>query len=175
LFVEKFYPLDDNHKNDRLNIIRTKELSLWGKHYNSDVIPPYYAWLSTIKTKKNIPITKQNNKLWTTSKDILPSQTIHFSQIKSITKTQSEVFDISVPEEHSFIANGIISHNTTNLPADASVQDILDTYMKAWKLGLKSITVYRDGSKMSQPLNVMIEETEENVEEAIRSLTRALS
>jgi len=49
--------------------------------------------------------------------------------------------------------SGAIS-KTVNLPASASVADIEDAYMQAWKLGLKAVAIYRDGCKGSQPLNV---------------------
>jgi ribonucleoside-diphosphate reductase alpha chain len=49
--------------------------------------------------------------------------------------------------------SGAIS-KTVNVSHNATVQDIWDIFMKSWKLGLKAITVYRDGSKSSQPLNV---------------------
>ncbi|MGE3974005.1 MAG: vitamin B12-dependent ribonucleotide reductase [Bdellovibrionales bacterium] len=48
--------------------------------------------------------------------------------------------------------SGAIS-KTVNLPHESTVKDIQDTYVEAWKLGLKAIAVYRDGCKMSQPLN----------------------
>ena len=47
--------------------------------------------------------------------------------------------------------SGAIS-KTVNLPASASVQDIEDIYIQGWKLGLKAVAVYRDGSKGAQPL-----------------------
>ena len=47
---------------------------------------------------------------------------------------------------------GAIS-KTVNLPSDATVEDIEKIYMEGWKLGLKAIALYRDGCKMSQPLN----------------------
>lgn len=50
--------------------------------------------------------------------------------------------------------SGAIS-KTVNLPQSASVEDVSETYLKAWKLGLKSIALYRDGSKFVQPLNIM--------------------
>src|SRR5207302_8963493 len=42
---------------------------------------------------------------------------------------------------------------TVNLPHEATVEDIEQTYLDSWKLGLKCIAIYRDGCKRSQPLN----------------------
>ena len=48
--------------------------------------------------------------------------------------------------------SGAIS-KTVNLPENASVEDISEAYLQAWKLGLKAVAVYRDGCKKSQPLS----------------------
>ena len=48
--------------------------------------------------------------------------------------------------------SGAIS-KTVNLPNDATVDDITEVYVEAWKLGVKCLAVYRDGSKSSQPLS----------------------
>lgn len=48
--------------------------------------------------------------------------------------------------------SGAIS-KTVNLPNEATIADIKDTYMQSWKLGLKAIALYRDGCKHSQPLS----------------------
>src|ERR1039457_6883646 len=48
--------------------------------------------------------------------------------------------------------SGAIS-KTMNLPNAASVDDISEAYIQAWKLGLKAVAVYRDGCKQSQPLS----------------------
>ncbi|MEK7124939.1 MAG: vitamin B12-dependent ribonucleotide reductase [Patescibacteria group bacterium] len=53
--------------------------------------------------------------------------------------------------------SGAIS-KTINLPADATREDVKDAFMHGWKLGLKAIAVYRDGSKSVQPLNTKKEE-----------------
>ncbi|MCL5029686.1 MAG: vitamin B12-dependent ribonucleotide reductase [Bacteroidetes bacterium] len=53
--------------------------------------------------------------------------------------------------------SGAIS-KTINLPNQASVEDIKDAYMESWKLGVKANALYRDGSKLSQPLNSISEE-----------------
>ena len=48
--------------------------------------------------------------------------------------------------------SGAIS-KTVNMPKEATVDEIMQTYVEAWKLGLKAIAIYRDGSKRTQPLN----------------------
>jgi ribonucleoside-diphosphate reductase alpha chain len=51
----------------------------------------------------------------------------------------------------SFISGAI--SKTVNLPHECTVEDIKDAYVQAWKMGLKCVAIYRDGSKRSQPLN----------------------
>src|SRR6202162_3215846 len=46
---------------------------------------------------------------------------------------------------------------TVNLPTDATAEDIQETYMESWKLGLKCIAIYRDGCKRSQPLSTSLD------------------
>jgi len=48
--------------------------------------------------------------------------------------------------------SGAIS-KTVNMPETATVDDIMNTYVEGWRLGLKSIAIYREGSKRSAPLN----------------------
>jgi ribonucleoside-diphosphate reductase alpha chain len=48
--------------------------------------------------------------------------------------------------------SGAIS-KTVNLPPEATVDDLTAAYVEGWKLGLKALAVYRDGSKRTQPLN----------------------
>src|SRR5437879_9448917 len=52
---------------------------------------------------------------------------------------------------HRFISGAIAQ--TVNLPNAATVDDISEAYIQAWKLGLKAVAVYRDGCKQSQPLS----------------------
>ena len=49
-----------------------------------------------------------------------------------------------------FISGGI--SKTVNVPHSATVEEIMDAYVTAWKLGLKAVAIYRDGSKRMQPL-----------------------
>ena len=56
---------------------------------------------------------------------------------------------------------GAIS-KTINMPNDASVEDCKEAYMLSWRLGLKANALYRDGSKLSQPLNSQLIEDDED-------------
>ena len=48
--------------------------------------------------------------------------------------------------------SGAIS-KTINMPAEATADEVAEAYVTAWKLGLKAVAIYRDGSKRTQPLN----------------------
>ena len=48
--------------------------------------------------------------------------------------------------------SGAIS-KTVNMPTEATVDEIMQTYIDGWKMGLKAVAIYRDGSKRTQPLN----------------------
>jgi ribonucleoside-diphosphate reductase alpha chain len=48
--------------------------------------------------------------------------------------------------------SGAIS-KTVNMPEQATAEDIMEVYLEGWRMGLKAIAIYRDGSKRSQPLN----------------------
>ena len=52
--------------------------------------------------------------------------------------------------------SGAIS-KTCNVPTEATIADIRETYLEAWRLGLKAVAIYRDGSKGSQPVNTKSE------------------
>ena len=62
--------------------------------------------------------------------------------------------------------SGAIS-KTINMPNDASVEDCKDAYMLSWRLALKANALYRDGSKLSQPLNSQLIENDEDDDEAV--------
>ncbi|WP_020403219.1 vitamin B12-dependent ribonucleotide reductase [Gracilimonas tropica] len=60
--------------------------------------------------------------------------------------------------------SGAIS-KTINLPNEATIEDMKDAYMDSWEMMLKANALYRDGSKLSQPLNSMADVLEEIVDE----------
>jgi ribonucleoside-diphosphate reductase alpha chain len=81
-----------------------------------------------------------------------------------------EVFDVAVGERaishmghikmmgavQPFISGAI--SKTVNMPQTASVEDIADAYIQAWRLGIKALAIYRDGSKTAQALRTDAQE-----------------
>ena len=69
--------------------------------------------------------------------------------------------------------SGAIS-KTINMPNDASVEDCKEAYMLSWRLALKANALYRDGSKLSQPLNAqLIVDDEDELDEALDAIQAA--
>ncbi|GAA0771535.1 vitamin B12-dependent ribonucleotide reductase [Roseibium denhamense] len=72
--------------------------------------------------------------------------------------------------------SGAIS-KTINMPNDATVEDCMEAYMLSWKLALKANALYRDGSKLSQPLNAQLlsddEDEAEDAAEEVAALPQA--
>ena len=74
-----------------------------------------------------------------------------------------------------FLSGGI--SKTINMPHDATVEDVKEAYFESWKLGLKAMAIYRDGSKLSQPLSSHSENsgsegaTEEKAAPSVPALT----
>jgi ribonucleoside-diphosphate reductase alpha chain len=64
--------------------------------------------------------------------------------------------------------SGAIS-KTINMPNDATVEDCKAAYLLSWKLALKANALYRDGSKLSQPLNAQLIADEEDEDDAIET------
>jgi ribonucleoside-diphosphate reductase alpha chain len=61
--------------------------------------------------------------------------------------------------------SGAIS-KTVNMPREATVEDIRNAYLEGWRLGLKALAIYRDGSKESQPLSTSSEDKDRKADEA---------
>lgn len=102
-------------------------------------------------------------------KHIESGKSIKDSQIKEahypIFATSIGDFNTLKPLDHIYMLaalqpflSGAIS-KTVNLPSSATVEDIENLYFESHRLGLKSVAVYRDGCKFSQPLNTTSENT----------------
>ena len=66
--------------------------------------------------------------------------------------------------------SGAIS-KTVNLPNAATVEDISEAYIQAWKLGVKAVAIYRDGCKQSQPLSAAGTKTASSEKSSVTSVT----
>jgi ribonucleoside-diphosphate reductase alpha chain len=102
-----------------------------------------------------------------------------------------EVFDVAVGERaishmghikmmgavQPFISGAI--SKTVNLPQEATVEDIADAYTQAWRLGIKALAIYRDGSKTAQALRTDAQKEVEapaNVDEIVeQAVSKALA
>jgi ribonucleoside-diphosphate reductase alpha chain len=69
--------------------------------------------------------------------------------------------------------SGAIS-KTVNLPENATIEDISDAYLQAWKLGLKAVAIYRDGCKKSQPLSAAGTKTASSERSPVASVPAAV-
>jgi ribonucleoside-diphosphate reductase alpha chain len=68
--------------------------------------------------------------------------------------------------------SGAIS-KTINMPNDATIEDCEEAYLLSWRLALKANALYRDGSKLSQPLNAQLIQDDDEDEEALEQLIAA--
>ena len=68
--------------------------------------------------------------------------------------------------------SGAIS-KTVNMPREATVGDIRDAYLEGWRVGLKALAIYRDGSKESQPVSTSSEESK--AEQAAEALAKKVA
>ena len=66
--------------------------------------------------------------------------------------------------------SGAIS-KTVNLPHESTVEEIEKIYIESWKLGLKAVALYRDGSKLSQPLNTTSDDSSSKGEKKEAAVT----
>ena len=86
---------------------------------------------------------------------------LHFSPVVEATDAGvREVYDLSVPATHAFVGNGIMNHNTVNMPEDVTVEEVEQLHVDAWRLGLKAVAIYRDNCKVAQPLSTTKKERE---------------
>lgn len=102
------------------------------------------------------PIGEQGQSIVGQTLNYLPAEE------KAIFKTANEIhwkdhiLMMAACQKH---LSGAIS-KTVNLPSNATVEDVREAYMFAWKKELKALAIYRDGSKGMQPLQAMVEKEE---------------
>ena len=68
-----------------------------------------------------------------------------------------------------FLSGGI--SKTVNMPLESSVEDVMEVYIQAWREGLKSVAIYRDGSKGGQPIELKQKNTPQPAQVAPPEIT----
>jgi ribonucleoside-diphosphate reductase alpha chain len=81
-----------------------------------------------------------------------------------------DVYDVSVPSNQAFVGNGIVNHNTVNMPETATVEDVEALHHLAWELGLKAVAIYRDNCKVGQPLSTAKKDQAGTVSEVVEKI-----
>ncbi|HYT95006.1 MAG TPA: HNH endonuclease, partial [Gemmataceae bacterium] len=180
-FVQLFR-VDEPWKIARLAEVAAKVKITESVH--SDVVPCFRAVAQRVvsenhKTQgyRQLFDKRTKNICWQTTRSLyadfripeyeeIITNNIHFSRVREIQPGCAEVYDFHVPSNNTFVGNGVVNHNTINMPHDASIEDVKRAYLLSWQLMLKANALYRDGSKLSQPLNSVIDAVEPEPEVA---------
>jgi ribonucleotide reductase alpha subunit len=96
-----------------------------------------------------------------------------YMAVESIEAGFAEVFDLSVPDGHAFIANGLCNHNTVNCPNEWTVEQVSDLYMYMYDSGCKGGTIYRDGSRDEQVLMLKGDERAESEKKQVDAIKQS--
>ena len=165
-----FFPLSDNYpiegKPDQyrrnatlLTVAPTGTLSRIAGV--SSGIEPIFAW----RTHHKLEGHEYDEEHWAYASWRKPIEMMHGNEIfPAHMKTANEI----APELHLRMQAAFQRHvdssisKTINLANNATIADVENIYYNAWKLNLKGITIYRDGSKEYQPLNKIEEESKKD-------------
>lgn len=126
----------------------TVPLALKNLGYDDEQIEHIVAFLDKNETIENAPHLKEEH---------LAVFDCAFKAAKG-TRTIHHMGHVKMMAAVQPYLSGAIS-KTVNMPNDVTPDDIVNTYIEAWKLGLKAIAIYRDGCKRTQPLSTSIEQT----------------
>ncbi len=120
---------------------RTVPLALKSLGYNEEQVRNIISYLDKEETIEGAPQLKAEH---------LPVFDCAFKAAKG-TRTIAWRAHVTMMAAAQPFLSGAIS-KTVNMPADSTVEDVENAYLEGWKLGLKALAIYRDGSKQSQPL-----------------------
>ncbi|HEU4416526.1 MAG TPA: vitamin B12-dependent ribonucleotide reductase, partial [Candidatus Angelobacter sp.] len=120
---------------------QTVPSALWKLGYTADQVNSIVGYIDSTGTIEGAPAIKDEH---------LPVFDCSFKAQKG-TRTIHYMGHVMMMAATQPFISGAIS-KTVNLPESATIDDITEAYMQSWKLGLKAVAIYRDGSKKAQPL-----------------------
>lgn len=98
-----------------------------------------------------------------TAEDLKPEHSPVFAEALGDYALPPEAHIDMMAAVQPFLSGGI--SKTINVKADATVQQVADLYMRSWKSGLKCVAIFRDGCKLSQPINTKLDHKEKAFKE----------
>jgi ribonucleoside-diphosphate reductase alpha chain len=126
----------------------TVPMALTKLGYNDEQVAEIIAYIDEHETIEGAPFLKDAH---------LPVFDCAFKAAKGLRSIQYMGHIKMMGATQPFISGAI--SKTVNVPKEATVDDILQAYLESWKLGAKAISIYRDGSKRTQPLNTSRDKT----------------
>jgi len=142
--IEDFYNSDfikalNNVFDKKLNLINTDSTIRYNMVNSNLVNYGEQQFFSNFKEEANIDFT--------------------YYRIEQIETSNNEIYDIEVKDTHDYLIDGVISHNTVNIPANYPYDEFKGLYMHAWKSNLKGLATYRPNDILGAILTVKKEET----------------
>jgi len=119
--------------------------------YNSDEIERIIAHIDAFDTIEDVTDTDGSTISSGLKSEHLPIFDCAFKPFKG-ERSLNYLAHLRMMAAAQPFLSGAIS-KTVNMPEAATVDNIMNTYVEGWRLGLKSVAIYRDGSKRSAPLN----------------------
>jgi ribonucleoside-diphosphate reductase alpha chain len=120
---------------------QTVPSALWKLGYSPDQVNSIVSYIDSTGTIEGAPSIREEH---------LPVFDCSFKPQKG-TRTIHYMGHVMMMAATQPFISGAIS-KTVNLPETATVDDITEAYLQSWKLGIKAVAIYRDGSKKAQPL-----------------------
>jgi ribonucleoside-diphosphate reductase alpha chain len=133
------------------------ERALKKLNYNNDQIKEIINYIDTNETIEGAPHIKNEH---------LAVFDCSFKATRGV-RTISYMGHLKMMGAVQPFVSGAIS-KTVNLPKEATREDVFNAFIEAWKLGIKAVAFYRDGSKTIQPLNTAKEEKKASVPKLVR-------
>lgn len=120
---------------------QTVPSALWKLGYTPDQVNSIVSYIDSTGTIEGAPGIKDEH---------LPVFDCSFKPQKGTRSIHYMGHVMMMAATQPFISGAI--SKTVNLPESATIEDITEAYLQSWKLGLKAVAIYRDGSKKAQPL-----------------------